>query len=254
MKSDVLDSFKQLARDLTTLEINTIVKDNMTARKMPPPGHAILDIAAFYTDEIQNDLKIALATPFESNESTVEDIPTVGNWEKRRITRAALRCDDFTFQRLRRVAYRILEDRTDLKMDNRVIIQRVMRNSDQIRALLRRLETRHTNSSDSFIGCNRVELIERETKLTRHPGPDLHPDELSLIRKIWDIGVERVVMQSTISLTGDVINRIQRGSEPEEVTAILNFHREGIVSGTRMWKLIADTLVSMTGRFIKFLG
>ena len=254
--SDILESLKQTARDLTTLEINTIIKDNMTARKMPPPGHAVLDIAGCYADKIQIDLEIPLATPFMSDNLGAAEMPRVSEWRPDRVERVDLKCDDETFRRLRRAAYRILEDRTDIETHDRVVVLRIMRNADQLRSLLRQLETRRTSSvdHDNFLGCNRADLTKQETKLGRHPRPSLHPAEITLVRKIWDIGVEQVVMQSTVSLTGDVINRVQSQSGPEDVTALLEFHREGIVAAGRMWKLIAETLGSMAGGFIKLLG
>ena len=255
--TSVQESLKQTARDLTTLEINTIVKHSMTARKMPMPGHAILDIAAAYADKLQVDLKIPLATPFVEQDPSEGEIAHVQQWRQERVERATLRCDDNTFQSLRRAAYRILEDCPELKDRDRVIVERIKRNADQVRGLLRNLTKQprsRRNSNDIFLGCNRRELLDRETVLGRHPQPTLHPDEMSLLRKIWDIGVEEVVMQSTVSLSGDVINRIQSGLEPKEAAVLLEFHREGIVSGTRMWKLIAETLVSMTGAFAKLIA
>jgi hypothetical protein len=253
----VLESLKQTARDLTTLEINTIVKPNMTARKMPPPGHAILDIAATYVDKIQVNLQIPLATPFTEDELQAGNVPHFRQWKQEWVERGTLKCDDNTFRCLRRAAYRILEDCRELEERDRVIVERIKRNADQLRALLRNLEKglkQPANSNDTFLRCNRRQLVERETKLGRHPQPHLHPDEMALVRKIWDIGVEEVVMQSTVSLSGDVINRIQSGLAPQEAAALLEFHREGVVSGTRMWKLIAETLVLMTGGFAKLIG
>ena len=255
--SSVLESLKQTARDLTTLEINTIVKHSMTARKMPPPGHAILDIAATYADKLQLSLEIPLATPFTDRDPQDGEVTHVEQWKQERVERGALKCDDNTFRSLRRAAYRILEDCRELEERDRVIVERIRRNADQLRALLRNLEKRlrsRRNSNDNFLGCSRRQLLERETNLGRHPQPHLHPDEMTLVHKIWDIGVEEVVMQSTVSLSGEVINRIQSGLEPQEAAVLLEFHREGIVSGTRMWKLIAETLVSMTGGFAKFIA
>ena len=255
--SSVLESLKQTARDLTTLEINTIVKHSMTARKMPPPGHAIRDIAAAYTDKLQVALQIPLATPFTEQDPREGEVSHVEQWKQEWVERGTLKCDDDTFRSLRRAAYRILEDCRELEERDRVIVERIKRNADQIRALLRNLGKRlrlRLNSNDNFLGCNRRQLLERETKLGRHPQPHLHPDEMGLVRKIWDIGVEEVVMQSTVSLSGDVINRIQSGLGTQEAAMLLEFHREGIVSGTRMWKLIAETLVSMTGGFAKLIA
>ena len=189
--SSVLESLKQTACDLTTLEINTIVKHSMTARKMPPPGHAILDIAATYADKLQVSLEIPLGTPFMEQGSQQGDVVHVVQWKQERVERDTLKCDDNTFRNLRRAAYRILEDCPDLDKRDRVIIERIRRNADQLRALLRNLQQRlplRFHSNDNFLGCNRQQLLNREIKLGRHPKPSIHPDEIALVRKIWDIG------------------------------------------------------------------
>ena len=255
--SSVLEGLKQTARDLTTLEINTIIKPNMTARKMPLPGHAILDIAATYVDKLQRELKIPLSTPFNEKEYEENKIPSLRNWSKEPLDRTALKCNYSTFQCLREAANRILKERNNLKQRDRVIIERIKRNADQLGALLKNLEKRKSSSkktNDSFLDTNRIELIKLERKLGQHPQPRLHPDEIALVHKVWDIGVEEVVMQSTVSLSGDVVNRIQSDLDPQKATMLLEFHREGIVSGTRMWKLITETLVAMTGGFAKLIS
>src|SRR5262245_39937247 len=40
------------ARSLLNIEVNTIVRDNMTAEHMPPAPHALLDIAQDYADTL----------------------------------------------------------------------------------------------------------------------------------------------------------------------------------------------------------
>ncbi len=41
-------SDRSLVYNLTNLEINTIIKENLTARKMPDPANAVLDVALTY--------------------------------------------------------------------------------------------------------------------------------------------------------------------------------------------------------------
>lgn len=44
---------RRVASDLLTIEVNTIIKPGMTARKMPPPPIALHDIAENYTDYVE---------------------------------------------------------------------------------------------------------------------------------------------------------------------------------------------------------
>jgi hypothetical protein len=46
--SDARDAFANIARDLVSLEINTVLKDGMSARKMPSTANALIDLAQEY--------------------------------------------------------------------------------------------------------------------------------------------------------------------------------------------------------------
>lgn len=271
-KSSALSGLKSAGRDLTTLEINTIVKDNMTGRKMPLPGHAILDILGTYADKLQSysdrlkyDLKYLPTEHSNNSNETNQELPNDGTQDLRNFDQSLLKCDDEAFQMLRQTAKQFLKDNgASLSEGDQVIVRRIIRNSDQLGGLLRKLETRapanskNNKCSNSYLGCNRTALIKKENKLGQHPEPILQPDEVSLVRKVWEIGVEQIVMQSTITITGDVVNRVQSGltkdRDKDEVAFLLEFHREGVSAGTRMWKLIAETLTSMAGKFVKLLN
>ena len=176
--SSVLESLKQTARDLTTLEINTIVKHSMTARKMPPPGHAILDIAATYADKLQLSLEIPLATPFTDRDLQDGEVTHVEQWKQERVERGALKCDDNTFRSLRRAAYRILEDCRELEERDRVIVERIRRNADQLRALLRNLKSDFGHVAipmTTFLVATVVSCSKGETNLGRIHNPTFTP-------------------------------------------------------------------------------
>ncbi len=56
---------RSLVYNLTNLEINTIIKENLTARKMPDPANAILDVALTYAWKL-NDLGFDLERWFRT--------------------------------------------------------------------------------------------------------------------------------------------------------------------------------------------
>ncbi len=45
---DVAGHFKDIVKDLFNIEVNTILRDNISAQKMPSPRHALLDIGSEY--------------------------------------------------------------------------------------------------------------------------------------------------------------------------------------------------------------
>ena len=51
-------SFREIGRDLLNLEINTIVKPNLTSLKMPALPHALLDIASLYRSTLMEKLDL----------------------------------------------------------------------------------------------------------------------------------------------------------------------------------------------------
>ncbi|MBI2857476.1 MAG: hypothetical protein HYX90_00240 [Chloroflexi bacterium] len=52
--SDLKETIRQIADNLTNLEINTIIKPNMTGGKMPHPRHALISIAQDYGRKLRD--------------------------------------------------------------------------------------------------------------------------------------------------------------------------------------------------------
>lgn len=50
--SDLKETIRRIAEDLTNLEINTIIKNGMTGGKMPQPRHALIQIAQEYVNKL----------------------------------------------------------------------------------------------------------------------------------------------------------------------------------------------------------
>jgi len=83
---------------------------------------------------------------------------------------------------------------------------------------------------DREIG-NVLRRIHRNCQsLCRLPGSDstieLTPKELLCVRKVWEIGTERVVMQTVVQLDGDIVNRIQIGRETEKDKRLHDMHKD----------------------------
>lgn len=82
---------------------------------------------------------------------------------------------------------------------------------------------------------------------------DLKLDELEMkqrlmIRKMWEIGTEEVVVQTCISLDGDVVTRIDpqlldKAADLREV--LLGVHRESTTISIRFWSALASAATTI---------
>jgi len=50
MNEPFTSRLKTICENVLTLEVNTIVSDAITAEKMPPPEHAVIEVATAYRD------------------------------------------------------------------------------------------------------------------------------------------------------------------------------------------------------------
>lgn len=227
------------ARSLLNIEANTIVRDNMTAEPMPPLPHALLDIAGAYAGElcaVGIDLAAffsaplpavaALAPQWVDNPASVSDLLTVS---------------PDTFERLRWAAKNAMPvPRPQLVPAKRVLLDRIVNNSDAIKEMFKRFGS----GIEQFKDKTRAELVGM-TILRKSYAVDV--DDLIELQKIWDIGVEEIVAQTIVRVTGDVTTRVQEaltrpGSEP-----LFAIHRQTIDVSVACWHYLLDVVRQLAG-------
>lgn len=254
MKKDesILSTMREIGRDLLSIEVNTIEKPNLTALKMPVLPHALLDIAETYIGMLTQKLDL----------TSFWDLPRQlrPEWhpefnrcdEKVEWRRFKIATGPETFDKLRWVAARSMaaddavpEDLRRFKPSERVILYRIRRNCDQLKNIIYDLQ-----KENSW----RVWLDEKNTRLNllkedmRYQKIDRLPvDYATALRKIWDMGVENVLMQTIIQIDGDVITRIQAGMEATKQELILNVHQCGIDVSLKHWKTLFDIVKQIVG-------
>jgi hypothetical protein len=237
------------ARSLLNIEVNTIVRDNMTAEQMPPLPHALLDLAGWYADALCDlgvDLAGYFATPFGDPPPTdpVWMTPPGGS------VGAALTVSAETFARLRWAAHWALESKDPaaarISGTARVLLNRIENNCDTLKVMV-------NNFGPSFQPFNdktRADLV----KMTITPGSiQISPDDLIPLQKMWDIGVEEIMVQTIVHVTGDITTRVQEalrgpGSEP-----LLTIHRQSIDVSVARWKDLLDALKEIAGAAVGVL-
>ena len=84
---------------------------------------------------------------------------------------------------------------------------------------------------------------------------DLTPQQITLIRKAWEIGTERIVLQTVIQIDGDVTTRLSERFAKTPNDTLLQIHNDSIETSTRFWSNLVKTLGDIAGRaFNAILG
>lgn len=238
--SDWAAQLKEIASDLTAIEINTIAASGMTGRKMPAWPHALIDIAQKYADFLtgdsvrldldafKDDYDVFSKVPPQSQDKDEEASPARELRDLPLRFRAGhssytfqLTNGEQTFDMLRWAARNVVElsrghgpaavaptplhgPPPDMDDATRTILIRIQRSCDQLEGTaksLRRLSADH-------IDVTRAQLQKLEDEGTTPPRAPA--DAITRIRKIWDIGADQIIMQTVMQLDGDVIFRARR--------------------------------------------
>ncbi|HET6196376.1 MAG TPA: hypothetical protein VFE12_11495 [Acetobacteraceae bacterium] len=232
-----------VARSLLNIEVNTIVRDNMTGEPMPPLPHALLDIARDYANELCS-LGVDLADWFAPGAGDPEKVGS--RWTNAPASVSGqLSISVPTFDRLRWAAKWAAASTAarpaPLPSAKRVLIERIINNADAIKAMFPRFDKRF---QDQFLNKTRDDLAGVDIESGSYA---VSAADLSLLQKIWDLGVEEIVAQTVVHVTGDVTTRVQEafrnsGSEP-----LFGIHRQSVDVSVACWKNLLDAVREIAG-------
>jgi hypothetical protein len=233
--ADFSEQISKIAENLLCIEVNTILKCSMTGRKMPEPPHALIDIAECYEGKL---IELRLDV------SEVSDgLPYYERFDKIRKTAGEA----------------IRKDKSDkvLAQEDVIILLRIKRNSDQIKGVFEALAQREREKDFKKYQFSRANDEESQatsaTLLPTERAPTLNfaSDELVVIRKVWELGVEEIVMQTVIQLDGDVVTRIQpqRGDEKHKILHAI--HNQSVTTAIQFWNQLIGIVVGSLKGLIK---
>jgi hypothetical protein len=267
---------REIFDDLLTLEVNIIVKSGMTARKMPDLSHALVDIVSDYDLWLcelagrynhiwtrllsQDPRSTAFRNATGADSWLVDDrgepileLPyqPLYTGEDTPITAAtfdALR----TRARAAEAMFRLFLLEQELPDDgSAIILKRIYRNCDQIKGIL------EGRAIDGRVRSEEMEQAARRGVSRRTKDPRALPltaDEILVVRKVWEVGTEAVVMQTVAQLDGDVITRVQRARLGPDDKPVHDLHRDAVGNALKHWQFLVDTLVQITTRAAGFLA
>jgi hypothetical protein len=89
--------------------------------------------------------------------------------------------------------------------------------------------------------------IDRE-RMNEIADLDLTIDQITLIRKAWELGTEQIMLQTVIQIDGDVTTRMSERFAMDFNQTVLSIHNNSISTSTLFWANLVKTLSEMAGR------
>lgn len=270
---------RTLAGDLLNLEVNTIIKENTSSAKMPNSRRvALLKIAEQYRSYIIEH-GLAQKAPGQGYEPEGTDNTRYFRWRfggeysfielssiaksaRKDLKRAIDRAKTLEQQKKLEKASQML-DRIVEKSSNIIGLFKMRRKSfeaeidaeDGNGIYIAKPDLQHIESDyqpfpsqmDS-VGWNNDISIQDINKVE---DIDLTPDHITMIRKVWEIGMEQVLLQTTVQIDGDVTSVISREflQMPDRTKdMVMKVHEDSIQSSTRIWKMLFETIGRLAGK------
>ena len=96
-------------------------------------------------------------------------------------------------------------------------------------------------------------LTRAEIELNQDKPLYLDPDQLALLRKIWEVGTTEIAMQTVVQLDGDVVTRILAKYADREFEILHRLHNQGVDTAIGFWKDLIGVLKDFFQDIIKFI-
>ena len=273
--SKVKDKISTTLFDLTHLEINTIIKDEMSASKAPSSPRLLLHNLA-----VKYDLKLKNLGDIYSDVDTFEG---TGKMLFNGVTKMAgsgvrsfleLRDRARTFhEKILENELLLLSNADENKLNKEIIdadikmLQRIEAISNDIKNILSVKgvlpDSNGTLSSKGFLRSSKsnrnktVEILDFDDKETiskfkimteqEAEQQELNLDlrQLMVIKKANDIGTEKVMLQTIIGIDGDVTTRISKSFANQPVNFINNMHHDATIISVKFWENLVNVVVKL---------
>ncbi|MFO7566790.1 MAG: hypothetical protein R6X02_29375 [Enhygromyxa sp.] len=290
-------NLKEILADLLSLEVNTIIKDNMAGTKMPALPFALIDILAMYCAtlrefglnlepyfELDRDrLWLALDEQAKGGEPRAKKLvdeaerayhrahgrapaarselfnyltdlwpvleqPKLPPPSDRRFAMDEVDNGWDNFERVRIAANQALDFGSFTEAD-RVLLSRIVGNCSRLKFIVQGI-SRNLEPWSDLIPMTRNRLLMSEMHNRVMPLDKLATQHQATVRKIWEIGTERIVAQTYIQIDGDVLTRISPSLLEQQNEAIrdmiIDAHREGIGTSLSYWKHLVEVATQLS--------
>lgn len=254
--------FKTLAQDLLNLEINTIIKPDMIADKMPSSRRqALYDLSADYSRKLQElgvrepvYWKYAGMRSFGELRDRAKEGIRVYETEREGASPEQRLLIEEKIKMLERIQFQSSQVVGMFKAFNEKVTEKIRRTAGPGYADPPDMNPPGNSSKmggkeadehmDSMMWNND---IGREA-MNKVKDLDLTPDQIALIRKARDIGTEKILLQTVIQLDGDVTTRIAESMVRDMQETILRIHNDSILTATTFWSHLVRALGEIAGK------
>ncbi len=236
--------------DLTHLEINTIIKDEMIASKAPASPRLILHVLSikYLTKMWSLGVKYAkYLPPFTNGEIPIfrGDLEHKGSGSKsfEELSDRAESSIALIRKNSESIPFPLEEMNSDIMM-----LQRVHNISDDIMRILKMdgVDPCKDNPKCDFDNPDMVDDFRNMTaRESEKYELNLDLRQLMVFKKANDIGTERVVMQTVIGMDGDVTTRISKSFAEQPIVFIDKLHHEAIGISVDFWKSLITVVVKL---------
>ena len=257
---------------------------------MPWLPHAVIDIIAKYADWLAEVRNINIVRILDSPEPLTRELfieiaqaheeqwsnPITNGWRP--------------VEQLRRTAKLLTDDGVMAEVGRRPldhaetgIAIRIRRNCDQLKTIILRFRATDawkahfltpealSNVSDARIdtaahdgwsefravdsGLTRAEISRslQSVSSTRAEKAVLDSDAATRLRKIWELGTDQIIAQTTVHVDGDTVTRFQRDIEESKRSYYFEIHNRSVQTAVDQWNTLFDAFSRLAGGLAGFI-
>lgn len=249
---------KKIAQDLLTLEVNTIIKADMSAVKMPPSRRQVLyDIAKSYHRKLidlgfRNPVCWKFAGRLSFGELRDRAKEGVEKCESRLKTEPVDKQNEIQenikiLERIQDQSIMIVGMFYDLENCIKVKYKET-RGYKPVPKLLKKQEIRADKFGRSHEGSEMWNNDIDRYRMNVIQDLDLTTAQVTFLRKAWEVGTERIVMQTVIQIDGDVTTRIaERFLKEEDNNIVMKIHNDSVSTSTSFWSNLMRAMGEIAG-------
>ena len=258
--------------DLTHLEINTIVKDEMNASKAPDNAWLLLNSIAAkfhkklkdygnkYQEEIEGKVSLDNEINYFRGEVVYGGCSYLSFIELIERAKSAIT----TIREHKSQSVNLGEDEVnaDIKM-----LERIITISKDLRNILQTKEKQRLQRGDEKpprpappgeLDFDIYDNVKKFRTMTAREAEkydlDLDLRQMMVIQKANDVGTERVVLQTIIGLDGDVTTRISQSFVNDPVPFVLDMHQNATSTSVEFWNNLVNIVVDFGKQLLRVIG
>jgi hypothetical protein len=222
---------ESMVRDLCTLQINTIIKSQITGGTMPAARYALCEVSKCYANKL-------IAMGADADEVKPDNTVT-GGYSRFDIYRTSAK------KQLAQLAQNDPDNLHDINM-----LQRIKNNSNRIKAMFAATDDTSRNEYSNKQLAEKFDQGMKDLALQR--------DDYIALRKFWELGTEEIAIQTVVQLDGDVTTRVQPKFATQDSLTIHQLHQSSVNLSYQYWKsliqLVGDVFNTVLSSIFKGSG